>query len=604
MTTTIQVLSDDLINKIAAGEVVERPAAALKEIVENALDAGATHIQMQTEGGGLHLIQVRDNGCGMSPADALLAVQRHATSKIRQLADLEQIGTLGFRGEALPSIAAVSHFTLLTRTSAEEAGTLLTLEAGNKTHQESAAPLGTTVTVRDLFYNTPARLKFMRSERSENMAILKVAEHLALTAPQVAFELVQDHRRTFYTPGNAKMEELLLSLWGPEEGRLGIPIAATKDEVTLTGYIAPPTAAKGTRSHCHLIINNRYVQSRSLQHALEEGFRHLLPVKRYPMAVISLTLPHHMVDVNVHPTKAEVQLHNERLVYQMLLEAVRQGLTTPLPPSSSQHTVVAEQGSAALSWRGEQAQLATSLGELPSSFTGSTARKNISSDLAQVASPVSPGVTPPLAKPHPSPSLPESRGESIFPPLRIISQLAGTFILAQSSRGWFIFDQHAAHERILYQEMVKNLEQEALATQLLLHPVTLSLTGEEEHLLEEYQEQLVKLGFTLEPFGERTFLLRGIPHILGDQSGKEAVQDILATLAEEGSSGGPLSLVEKALISLSCHGAIKANTWLPMTQMEELVQQLGTTPYATTCPHGRPTHRLISLEELDKWFLR
>lgn len=619
----IHRLSDDMINKIAAGEVVERPASVVKELVENAIDAGATVVKVTVLGGGLRSIEVSDNGCGMSRTDALLAVERHATSKIRQQDDLERIDTLGFRGEALPSIASVSRFTLLTRAADDIGGSELRVGDGEQSCEDAAAPLGTTIRVEDLFYNTPARLKFMRSERSESIQISDTMQRLAITSPQVSFELLQDDRRQLFTSGSGRLADVLLTIYGKAAARQWLELRDQLGDIRIEGFIGTPELTKGTRNHQHWIVNGRYIRSRSLQHALEEAYRNVIPARRYPIAALFLRIPLHLVDVNVHPAKTEIRIQNESQLHQFVMRAVQRSLMSISADGEGlrSHTdadALAEPAVERL--RGEQLNLPS--GEAASQqparpvyawsndFSYPAGNASSIEPSALSVREAQPGETSAYTTASPpgvageALTLPPLQGDSIFPPFRVVSQLAGSYILAQCARGWLIVDQHAAHERINYQRLVQGLSQGGVSSQMMLVPQSLQLTPLEEALILEHRDSLEQLGFVLEPFGERTVLLRACPLLLGDNSGEEALREILEELSHEGKKPDPLQLVEKALITLSCKSAIKANTWLPMARMEELLQQLGRTEFGGTCPHGRPTYWLLTIEELDKRFLR
>ena len=625
---SIQRLSDDMINKIAAGEVVERPAAAVKELVENAIDAGATVIRIVTEGGGLRLIEVSDNGHGMQGEEALLALERHATSKIRSQEDLEHIATLGFRGEALPSIASVSKLSLMTRPMHADEASLVVVTNGKPDQQPAAAPVGTTIRVQDLFYNTPARLKFMRSERTETMQITEMVQHLAISAPHIAFELQNDDKRVLHTPGNGKLFDVLLALYGRQASHSWRAVESELGDMRLWGYVADAQFTRGTRGHQHWIVNGRYVRTRTLQHALEEAYRTVIPATRKPVSALFLTIPLHLVDVNVHPAKTEIRIHNEGQIHQWVWHTVRQALAEghAQPEGRPAETTAPSAYPRADRIEGTQLGLAGLYHTEPpvSSVAGWDDRKPIQdpyrletaqhwsvreqSGVQQDAVPYAAAEFSashvPFTEAKASYGIDTDARPSIFPPFRVITQLSGTYILAQCARGWLIADQHAADERIQYQKLIDMFRQGAVHSQMLLQPQTLELTPLEEQLVQTHAAELEKTGFIIEPFGDRTVLLRGCPIVMGENSGSEALTELLETLQEEGKKIDPLMLVEKALITISCKSAVKANTWLPVARMEELLQQLGRTEFAATCPHGRPTYWMLTLEELEHHFLR
>ena len=627
--SVIQRLSDDMINKIAAGEVVERPASVVKELVENAIDAGASHIEVSSIGGGLKQILVRDNGCGMTRDDALLALERHATSKLRTEEDLNNIMTLGFRGEALPSIASVSRLTLISRPKDVLAGTQITISGAPLECSEVAAPAGTTFIVEDLFYNTPARLKFMRSERTETQKIAEVVEHLALANPHIAFSLTQDDRSKLKTSGSGKLADTLLTVYGHQVAKNWISVNYEQNDITIKGLVSRPEMTKGTRGDEHFIVNGRYVYARSLQHALEEAYRQLIPTKRYPLAVLFIDLPIARIDANVHPAKTEVRIQNEGELHQALLYALRVALVqgehseVQISDPSADYRLAGNSlnrggtplQTSSFSIRGNQETL-TDLKQI--SIGGLAGRSDIyqsnpvSSDLTEQGSYNHISVTQPtndvLSKLRPIPvainteEIPE--GDGIFPPFRVITQLAGTYILAQTALGWLIVDQHAAHERIIYQKLLADLATGSVHSQTLLQPQSLRIGASDESFYLENLESLENLGFVLEPFGERTLLLRAYPMLLGEASGEDALREIMDELRLTERKPTLAQLREKALVTLSCKSAIKANTWLPAQRMEDLIKQLSHTPFAATCPHGRPTYWLLDLDYLNKHFKR
>jgi len=624
---SIQRLSDDMINKIAAGEVVERPAAAVKELVENAVDAGATVIRIVTEGGGLRLIEVSDNGHGMRSEEALLALERHATSKIRQQEDLEHIATLGFRGEALPSIASVSKLSLITRPVQSDEASELVVRDGKSEQQPTAAPVGTTIRVADLFYNTPARLKFMRSERTETMQITEMVQHLAISAPHIAFELQNDDKRVLHTPGNGKLFDVLLAIYGRQASHSWRAVESEQGEMKLWGFVADAQFTKGTRGHQHWIVNGRYVRTRTLQHALEEAYRTVIPQTRKPVSALFLSIPLDLVDVNVHPAKTEIRIHNEGQIHQWVWHTIRQTLAEGHAPSEIRSPYLAERVDDGYVQRPVETQMDfTSLYKAPPALSST----RIAEEQAPIISPYRletsshwsvredsthrAGLpfrdeamqTPPVSATDTTLSvgIDADEHQGIFPPFRVVTQLSGTYILAQCARGWLIADQHAADERIQYQKLIDMFRQGSVHSQMLLQPQTLELTPLEEQLVLVHAAELEKTGFLLEPFGDRTVLLRGCPIVMGENSGREALTELLEALQEEGKKIDPLMLVEKVLITISCKSAVKANTWLPVARMEQLLQQLGKTEFAATCPHGRPTYWMLTVEELEQHFLR
>ncbi|MCL2549278.1 MAG: DNA mismatch repair endonuclease MutL, partial [Symbiobacteriaceae bacterium] len=457
---------------------------------------------------------------------------------------------------------------------------------------DTAAPAGTSIKVEDLFYNTPARLKFMRSERAESLAIAEVMEHLSLVSPAISMELIQDDRLHLRTTGSGDLADVALAIYGRVAIRSFIPISASGDDLALQGLISLPTLTKASRGHIHWILNGRYIQSRSFLHAMEEAYRNLLPHKRYPLGIIYLQLPLDQVDVNVHPAKTEVRIRDEGRVYGFILNSLRQTLAQ----ATAENQIPA---SADFQRPGSESSLQLKLPPAPSDDR--VARLSAAIYPGERISEVRRSDTyyPPILTADEG-----AHGQSIFPPFRVISQLAGTFILAQCASAWLVVDQHAAHERILFEKMMASLQDGNLSSQMLLYPLALTLSLREEALMTEYSSALGLLGFSFEAFGEHTVLLRSVPHLIGESSGEEALRELLGELTLGGKEPELEQLVDKALITLSCHGAVKANTWLTIANMEELLRDLGSCAHASTCPHGRPVYHYLALDDLNKWFAR
>lgn len=546
----IRVLSPEVISQISAGEVVERPASVVKELVENSLDAGATQISIEVHGGGVSFIRVSDNGIGIPSHEVELAFQRYATSKISSSMDLRRIASLGFRGEALPSIATVAQVDVVTRSREEEVGTYLSLRGGNVVEKGMrGCPPGTNVIVRNLFREVPARLKFLKSLATENSHIVDLVSQYSLAFPEVKFLLLVDKREVLRTPGNGNLREVLVQVHGLElaQAMLGID---KKD--LISGFVAPPSFSRSSRSHLTFFVNRRWVQNRMLARAVEEACRERLMAGRFPIAVINLSLSPQDIDVNVHPTKREVKFRQEQAVFATVFHAVREALIqTPLPrlePQPSFHPPPAEVRRAK-----------------------------------------------PAAVAPPSPPLPP------MPILRVVGQLANTYIIAEGPDGLYLIDQHAAHERVLFERILSQRVQQAVEIQGLLEPLTIELSPREEELLRKRGETLSQFGFTIEPFGGRTYLVRAIPSLLGSQEIAPAIREVLDS--PEADAASP-KWEEKVAFTLACHGAVRAGQVLNQEEMKELVRQLEQTDSPRTCPHGRPTMVHLSSWQLEKEFGR
>ena len=562
----IQLLSPDVVSKIAAGEVVERPASVGKELLENSLDAGASQINIEVVGGGVNLIKVADNGTGVSSDEVELAFERHATSKITNLADLENTTSLGFRGEALSSIAQVAQVEMLTRSKEDLSGTYLCLRDGKVIKKEiRASPRGTTVTVRHLFRNVPARLKFLKSATTESNQITNLVSQYCLAFPGVRFTLSVDGRTALRTPGSGKLRDALAEIYGLETAQAMLEIKGSAKEgglaPVISGYISPPSVSRATRSYLSFFVNRRWVQSRLLAGAVEKAYEGWLGVRRYPIAVINLSMPPQSVDVNVHPTKREVRFSQEPVVFNAVLGAVRSVLAEKAP--------VPEVG--------------------PADTFFSTPEHNTAERTVGEKRPIA---TLPL--------MPEV-ARSEVPVLRVLGQAASTYIIAEGPDGLYLIDQHAAHERVLFDKILAEWTQRTVEVQLLLEPVTVEFSLKQGELLKDRGELLAQFGFTIEPFGDRTYLVRAVPAMLVGKGIAEAVKETLDSLDDEADTTKVEGRIAR---SLACHGAVRAGQLLSQEEMKGLIRQLEKAVSPRTCPHGRPTMIHLSSGRLEREFGR
>ncbi len=570
----IRVLDREVVSRIAAGEVVERPASVVKELVENSLDAGSSQISVETSGGGVGLIRVTDNGDGI-PADELeLAFQRHATSKVRGIDDLYSISSLGFRGEALPSMSAVSQIEVVTCAAREPTGSFITLREGITTEKGSRGrSQGTTVTVRNLLRNVPARLKFLKSNSTENSHIAGVVSQYALTFPEVRFSLTIDGRTTLRTPGSGKLKDAVIEVYGAEVARGMLELDSrevewegypSSESITVSGMVGSPDISRSNRNYMSFFVNRRWINSRLLSWAVEEAYHGLLMQGRHPVAVINISLPAGDVDVNIHPTKNEVKFQNERPVFSVVQKAVRRALieTSPVPAIEEVAPV----------YRG----------------TTSTQPRTLwaPSDTGHVT-----GVSAPSTTPTPAFTLPA---------LRLLGQVSGTYIVAEGPEGLYIIDQHAAHERILFEQIQEQSLQRTVEVQGLLEPATLEVSPGQDEVLKTCYTELSEFGFTIEPFGDRTYLVRAVPVMLHDKDWTAALRELLDSVSVEGNADWR----EKLVISFACHGAVKAGQTLTDEEIRGLLRQLEQTSAPNTCPHGRPTIIHLSSTQLEKEFHR
>jgi DNA mismatch repair protein MutL len=590
--TRIHLLEEHTVNRIAAGEVVERPASVVKELVENSIDAGAHTIIVEVEQGGKRLIRVTDDGEGMSPADALLSIQRHATSKIRDAEDLQSIVTLGFRGEALPSIAAVSRFELLTKRADLDTGMRLVVENGQVVEaEECAARNGTTVTVRDLFYNTPARLKFLKSVATELSHITELMTRFALAFPEISFRLLHNGQEIFVSQGSTDPRHALLAVFGRDVARELRSIDFAQGSLRITGYVSPPHLTRPTRAMQSFFVNRRLVRHRVLSKALDDAYRTLTPEGRHPVAAIFLQVPPYNVDVNVHPTKAEVKFSHEGEVYHAVLTAIRQALLQQ--------------------------------GMMPSALPGLQSGLDIAQPAAR------PSTGQPIWQPSPMPpqevlhaellrragiELSQATSVEVQPAARpyaemlegfqVLGQLDRTYIIASSLRGLLIIDQHVAHERVLYEKLTVLRQRQPVPVQHLLTPLVFHLDRRAATLLGEHLQEIQNMGFLLEPFGSDSVVLRGVPAWLGQRNVEALVRDLLDEISELGVQRR-LPLTDETLVATTaCKMAVKAGDALSHAEMTHLLQELAETENPYLCPHGRPVVLVLSIEELERRFKR
>jgi len=562
-TARIHVLDKAVAERIAAGEVVDRPASVVKELIENSLDAGATRISIEIEGGGIALIRVGDDGSGIHPDDLPLAVERFATSKVTTAEDLLAIRTLGFRGEALPSIAAVAHLEIVSAVG-EGSGRRLRMSGGEPPTIDSVgAPPGTTVTVRQLFFNTPARRKFLKSPSREFALITEVVNRAALANPGVAFRLAHEEKDVLRY-GAGTLEDRVAAVLGGEAFGGMIAFRHESAGANLTGWVGRPELARAGRRHQYLYVNSRPVANRIMASAVEQAYRQLLPEGRFPLFVLFADFPLDRLDVNIHPRKMEVRFDDDHRVFGVVARALRSALLDAKLVRTVDQTAV----------------------QYPTEIS-----------IGQGLSLGGDGVGVREVLPVPV------DGTGVLPAMRLLGQVYGTYLLAQSADGLLVIDQHAAHERVLYERLLKQRAAGAATGQVLVTPIPVELDAWQLPLLRANREALEQLGFAFEEFGDRTLLLRVVPQIAG--RGPAAVlKDLLTELAETDQTKTTDSLLERLTIGTACHSAIRAGDVLTMEQMVALVQDLAKTDDPYTCFHGRPTLVSVPLTQLDRWFLR
>ena len=615
--TRIRILPDILANQIAAGEVVERPSSVVKELVENALDAGSSRILVDIEKGGRRLIRVGDNGSGMEHDDALLALERFATSKLADSGDLFAIRTLGFRGEALPSIAAVSKLTLVTRSPEADSGVAVRIHGGKILEvTDTGAPAGTLVTVEGLFYNTPARRKFLKTVNTEMGHIGDTVAGMALGHPGVHFRLTHNGKTIRQWTRTNDPARRVADVLGRLSGGELIALPEEAGEVRLTGHLGPPRLARSTSRGIYLYVNGRRVRDRVVQHALFEGYRGRLMKGQFPLAVLFLGLPFDQVDVNVHPTKHEIRFADQRRVHNL----VRDQVARALDRAERRRWAVARDH-----WQGSGGEISPVVAQPVARYRIDTPTPPGDGDASrqpfvyETHQPQSPAADPPDA-----PQLPEqptrlspapdtgerpaaARQETLwdqggFAELTVIGQFHGTYIICQGPDGLILIDQHAAHERIVYEELGRRTG--AAASQRLLVPETIEMGFAEAPLLERLLPELDRLGLEIEPFGGTTFVVKSVPVLLDDRDLPGLVLELVETAAGIGIDTGLEQVLDQCRMVMACHNAIRANQRLTDQQIEHMLHQLDQCRDPSHCPHGRPTWIHWSVKDLEKAFKR
>lgn len=608
----IRVLDERTANQIAAGEVVERPASVVKELVENSLDAGASRVVVEVEGGGRELIRVTDDGSGMSPQDGRLALQRHATSKIRTAEDLLAVDTMGFRGEALPSIASVSRFELVTRLHGELSGYRLVVEGGTvRAEGEAGAPPGTRISVQDLFFNVPARLKYLKSTATEMGQIGDILTRLALANPQAAIRFHSGSSQVFASPGTGRVSDAIGSLLGRQLARELLPVDYADDTARIWGFVGRPAVARAGRNQQFFFVNRRAIRTLQVRFALEEAYAHLVPNGRYPVCVLFIEVEPGQVDVNVHPAKAEVRFAREREVRSAVYKAARQTLGAHLLIPG---TTVSAEGEVSLPDReGERAAARRQVSFSPPGDTSPQAAEGPGAYLLPpggvhgVLQQRLQGATE--AAQHelwaPEHRLPE--GGALIAQLRPLGQVHRSYIACDGPEGLYLVDQHAAHERIFFERFLEAARESITPTQPLLFPITLDLPPVALALWREHEPLFRESGFEAEPFGGGTLLIKGIPTGISEAHTARLITDFLDRLQEErlGPGASPLERRQRVLAAMAaCKAAIKAKDALQPEQMGALLQDLARCETPATCPHGRPTVICVSTGELEKRFKR
>ena len=648
----IHVLPEHVANKIAAGEVVERPASVVKELLENCLDAGSTRIKIQIEAGGKKLIQITDNGCGMMRDDALLAFERHATSKIKNAEDLLTVATLGFRGEALPSIASVSRLHLETRAAEEPAGTVVEINGGKIFRVEEAGlPEGTSITVRDLFFNTPARKKFLKSESTELSHIASLVTHYALAHPDKHFELHSATNAMLVAPPVAGCSERIYQVFGKDTLDQLLPVAAMQPlahiglpqpppwrreaeedagprdpgELRVHGFVSKPEIQKLNRNSIYVFVNGRLIRDRLIQHALTDAYRNILPPTIYPVVLLFLELPTAEVDVNVHPSKTEVRFRQQTVMHDFVRDSVRAALmkarpvpqfTTAInahPTAGPALTPGAHPPGADVGWRALYEPATGGRFELQAPVPPPITQRfqfdaGISVEAnAGVALARAPEVIPGDACTAPIPDQPEEMTSDLAPALaslKPLGQIRESFILAVNHEGLWIVDQHVAHERVLFERVLRQRAAQEVESQRLLMPLILELTPAQQAVFTEISDELAGNGFEAEPFGTRSIAIKIAPAGIEASDIEHMLHELLDQISLEEQKLNMATVRARIAASIACHAAIKVNMPLEQNKMEWLLAELAKTDCPMCCPHGRPVVLRYSLKDIQKAFKR
>ena len=606
MSLRITILPETLTNKIAAGEVVERPASVIKELIENSLDAGATDISVEINAGGRRRIRVTDNGHGMSREDALLSLERHATSKIKVDSDLDKILTLGFRGEALPSIASVSRFSLATREGTSPEGTEIIVEGGRVRDVRACgmAP-GTIISVEQIFYNMPARLKFMKSAETETGHVADVIARMAVSRSDVAFSCTSDDRELLRLLRSDLLRRLA-QVVGRESSQHLYPVKGGDENATITGFISGPALVRSGTQGIYTYINGRFIRDKVVQHAVMQAYRGVIDRGRYPVVALFIELPPGDVDVNVHPTKHEVRFRRQTVVHDAIQRAMEEVLRRSpwlaAPPATSIHT---PSGSTGQAYRERIAAAAQASLAMPSRplYRSQPAEQVVTTPEAPVAPPAdNMTVSEPAPSFQPEQSHPGSAG--YFSSLSIIGQFHSEYILCQSDSELVIIDQHAASERVAYQLLKQQSQAGGIESQRLLFPETVELSFSEIAVAARFNPDLSGIGFELEPFGGTTIMVSAVPRLVALKEPILLIRDILADLERFGTSAAFNDALESLLSRIACHAVIRGAHPLESRQIKELLYRMDHTDFAATCPHGRPVSHVVTLPELQKIFKR
>lgn len=601
--TEIRVLDENTINKIAAGEVVERPASVIKELVENSIDAGATRIEVEIMSGGTSLMRVTDNGRGMTKEDAKAALMRHATSKLKSVQDLQNLGTLGFRGEALPTIASVSRFSMLTRTEGEELGVKVSVTGGRESDFSAAGcGVGTTIKAEDLFFNTPARKKFLKTTYTEAGKISDFLIKLALSRPDIAFRFISNNKLSMTTPGNGSLSDTIKSIYGVDIADALLPVSFADENISIDGYITKPSTLKSSRAWQTMIVNGRIIKNLAIIKAIDNAYRSKIPKTGYPLAVIVIKVPPNSIDINVHPQKMEMKFDDENRVFKAVFKAVSDAIQ--LPENSLQNAAATAEK---IERHYETMPIEFAVHEPISAQNFAPPEEKILPPKSEtyIPPPTMQAPAPPkIADEKPIPARQKQNGETnmdftggVYP----IGQVDKCYIIAKDLKGLYIVDQHAAHERILFDKF-SGMADGIPSQQLLVH-IIIHFDDRDTKLVENNLSLFHKLGFSLLASGENEFRLTEVPSDIHTADAEDVIREILAELHDMHAVTAK-EIRAAALATMACRAAIKSGDELNTRQMQIVLEELSRTAYPFTCPHGRPTILKFSTDELAKMFKR
>ena len=635
----IQVLDSNTINQIAAGEVIERPASVVKELLENAIDSKATAITVEIQGGGLQTIRVTDNGSGIVREEIPLAFKRHATSKIRTASDLFQVASLGFRGEALASIASVAKVELITKTNDSISGSRYRIEGGEELGlEEVGAPEGTTFIARDLFYNTPVRRKFLKTPATEGSHVADLVEKIALSHPEISIRFINNNQSRLHTSGNHNLKDIIYAVFGREITANLIEVDAGADPIRVGGFIGKPLIARGNRTYENYFINGRYIKSSIIGKAIEDAYKPFMMQHKYPFTMLQFTIDPSYIDVNVHPAKMEIRFRDGEQIYRTVYHTIAMALANRelIPAVSLENEKNAEKelkiprygaengsgsnvavsgtgrldevfGRTDTTGRVENVSINTE-SDLPEPATSAPSSESISASAGQTASPASVSTGSTQSAPSEKPRQMDLFEDKLLTKParanhRLIGQLFDTYWLVEYHDNLYIIDQHAAHEKILYERTMASLQKREYTSQMIDPPIILSLNSSEQLKLEQYMEHFTSIGFEIEPFGGKEYAVRAVPANLFSVAKRELLMEMIDDLAEGNGNGTP-DLINERVATMSCKAAVKGNHTLSFAEADKLIDELLELKNPYACPHGRPTIISMSKYELEKKFKR